>query len=320
MAKKQHRKGQEMGYLDIQNLYKEQDILLFKECYALEKIHGTCSHIMWKEEKMYFFSGGEPQERFEGLFNKTALTEKFAQLIEKGDRCIVYGEAYGGKQQGMSETYGKDLKFVAFDVKIGEHWLAVPQAEDLVKDLGLEFVSYSRIFTDLKSIDAERDKESVQAIRNGMGSGKKREGIVLRPLIELIKNNGGRIICKHKQDWAKETKTPRVVDPERIKVLDDAQAVADEYVVPMRLEHVLQEHPEANGMEHTPIVIKAMIADVYKEAKGEIVESKEVMSAIGKKTAQMWKKRIEFAFREKNAKSSETKPIANTEQKEERAT
>jgi hypothetical protein len=30
-----------MGYLHIDNLYKSQDILLFKRCYALEKIHGT---------------------------------------------------------------------------------------------------------------------------------------------------------------------------------------------------------------------------------------------------------------------------------------
>lgn len=29
-----------MGYLHISNLYKDIDILLFKECYALEKIHG----------------------------------------------------------------------------------------------------------------------------------------------------------------------------------------------------------------------------------------------------------------------------------------
>ena len=30
-----------MGYMHIDNLYKDQRILQFKECYALEKIHGT---------------------------------------------------------------------------------------------------------------------------------------------------------------------------------------------------------------------------------------------------------------------------------------
>ena len=29
-----------MGYAHIENLYKCQDILMFRECYATEKIHG----------------------------------------------------------------------------------------------------------------------------------------------------------------------------------------------------------------------------------------------------------------------------------------
>ena len=293
-----------MGYLDIPNLYKEQDILLFKECYALEKIHGTTAHITWQDGQLNFSSGGASHVHFLSLFNESDLRERFPKIIEIGDKCIVYGEAYGGSEQGQSERYGKELKFVVFDVQIGlpqgEHWLAVPQAEDVAQKLGLEFVPYARISTNLESIDAERDRDSVQAARNGI-VGKKREGIVLRPLIEVRKNNDDRIICKHKQDWAKETKTPRAVDPERIKVLGDAQAIAEEWVVPMRLEHILQEHPECTNMGDTLIVIKAMISDIYKEAKGEIVESKEVATAIGKKTAQMWKKRIESKFREKNS-------------------
>src|SRR5690348_10996218 len=37
-----------MGYLHIGNLYKTQDLLLFRECYALEKVHGTSAHITCK--------------------------------------------------------------------------------------------------------------------------------------------------------------------------------------------------------------------------------------------------------------------------------
>jgi len=36
-----------MAYLDIDNLYKEQRILMFKECYAMEKIHGTSAHLSY---------------------------------------------------------------------------------------------------------------------------------------------------------------------------------------------------------------------------------------------------------------------------------
>ncbi|GAG47185.1 unnamed protein product, partial [marine sediment metagenome] len=130
-----------MGYLHINNLYKNQDIMMFKECYALEKIHGTSAHVQWKVESgIRFFSGGEKHEKFVDLFEADPLTEKMQGL--GAEKVTVYGEAYGGKQQGMSYLYGKELKFAVFDVKIGDVWLAVPQAEEVAKSLGLEFVSY----------------------------------------------------------------------------------------------------------------------------------------------------------------------------------
>jgi hypothetical protein len=44
-----------MGYLHIDNLYKNVDILLFKECYAMEKIHGC----VWFRTKVLMASGEE---------------------------------------------------------------------------------------------------------------------------------------------------------------------------------------------------------------------------------------------------------------------
>lgn len=281
---------EKIGYLHILNLYKSVDILLFKECYTLEKIHGTSAHISWKDGKVSFFSGGEKHERFVKLFDEEKLTKKFEELFDED--VIIFGEAYGGSQQGMSATYGKELKFVAFDVKIEHSWLDVPNAEDVATKLGLEFVDYKKISTDLESINACRDEPSVQAKRNGIVEDKLREGIVLRPLIELRKNNGERVIVKHKRDEFKETKTKREVDPEKLKILKDAREVAEEWTTPMRLQHVLDRLGNPCEMENTREVIKAMVEDVFREAEGEIVESKEVESAISKKTAQLYKKRI----------------------------
>lgn len=277
-----------MAYLDITNLYKEPDILMFRECYALEKIHGTSAHISWKADTgIHFFAGGEKHEKFIALFNPAALTEKFKSI--DGKDVVIYGEAYGGKQQGMSATYGPMLKFVVFDVKIDDLWLAVPQAEVLTKEFGLEFVHYVKIPADLENINRERDADSVQAKRNGIAEPRMREGVVLRPLIELRKNNGERIIVKHKRDEFMETKTPREVDPAKLKVLEDARAIADEWVTPMRLTHVLDKNP-ASGMEDTPKVIKAMLEDVKREAAGEVVWSKDVETAIGRATAVLLKR------------------------------
>lgn len=117
-----------MGYLHIPNLYKAQEVLAFKTCFALEKIHGTSANIQWKDGQVWFSSGGEKRERFVALFDAENLAAEFAERFLPTDAVTVYGEAYGGSQQGMRKTYGESLRFVAFEVKVGDCWLAVPQA------------------------------------------------------------------------------------------------------------------------------------------------------------------------------------------------
>ena len=285
-----------MSYLHIGNLYKERDILLFRECFALEKIHGTSAHVAWKDGAVRLFSGGEEHARFVGLFDVPALSAAFAALGHPA--VVVYGEAYGGSQQGQSWRYGKALRFVAFDVKVGDLWLAVPDAEQVASALGgLEFVAYDQIQTDLAAIDAARDAPSVQAKRNGVEGDVPREGVVLRPPIELRKNNGDRIIAKHKRDEERETKEPRSLDPEKLRVLEAADAIADEWVTETRLSHVLDKLPGA-GIERMGEVIRAMVEDVQREGAGEFVDLKDARRAIGKRAAQMFKERLKASLRE----------------------
>lgn len=285
-----------MGYLHIPNLYKSQEILAFKQAYALEKIHGTSAHVHWDDKTgLSFFSGGESHDRFTALFDKEALTAAFTKLDQPV--VFVFGEAYGGKQQGMSATYGKELKFVAFDVRLGELWLAVPQAADVaVRLLGLEFVHYDLIDTSFDAINAARDADSVQAVRNGVGPGLIREGIVLRSPFEVVMNNGDRVIAKHKRDEFRETAKPRdvAVDPARLTVLADAEAVALEWATMTRMAHVMQAVSSerggaALGAEQTGDVIKAMVADVQREGAGEIVWSKDVQRAVVRRAAELFK-------------------------------
>lgn len=275
-----------MGYLHIDNLYKNQDILLFKECYALEKIHGTSAHISWKDDELHFYAGGEKHVNFVGLFDEAALRAHRTG----GEKLTVFGEAYGGKQQAQSWRYGKALKFVAFDVRIGELWLSVPQAAAIVNGFGLEFVHYVRVATDLPALNAERDAPSEQARRNGIEGDQPREGVVLRPLVEFTKNNGDRIISKHKRDEERETKTPRVVG-EKAEVLAKAQSIADEWVTPMRLQHVLQKMPGAS-IEQTRDVIVALLEDVLREGAGELVDTEEARRAVMTRGAHLFKQHL----------------------------
>ena len=287
-----------MGYLHIDNLYKNQAILLFKECYALEKIHGTSAHLGWKfeDKKVYIFSGGENHNNFSALFDMAFLKAKFEEVFPDQD-AKIFGEAYGGKQQGMPHTYGKVLKFIGFDVKVGESWLDVPNAANVCEQFNVEFVHYVKIPTDLEALNQQRDFSSVQAYRNGCGDEKQREGIVLRPLTEMRTNNGNRLICKYKPEEFGETKTKREVSPEELKVLSDAKEIAEEWVTNMRLEHVLQKFPEGTGMEKMGDIIKAMIDDVYREGKDEIVESKPLQKEIGKTTVKLMKAKLQSTIK-----------------------
>lgn len=285
-----------MGYAHITNLYRPegQTILLFRECYALEKIHGTSSSVSWRAGAVHLHTGHRSQENFRraivacgGDDSLAPLTERFVALGH--DRVIVHGEAYGGSEQKQSYRYGPELKFAAFDVQIGDVWLAVPNAADVCAKLGLEFVYYERVSTDLSALDAQRDAPSEQARRNGLGD-KPREGVVLRPLVEVTMSNGERICAKHKRTEERETATERpVVDPSKLQVLANAEAIALEWVTPTRLQHVLAKLPDATQISATKQVIDAMVEDVVREGAGEFVDSKEARSAIGKRTVELFR-------------------------------
>lgn len=278
-----------MGYLHIDNLYRNQTILMFKQCWALEKIHGTSAHVGWDGKKLKFFSGGASYPAFVALFNQNELAESFQKIGH--DNIHVFGEAYGGKMQAMSKTYGPDLRFIAFDVKVGECWLDVPDAMSVCESLGIEFVDAVLIPATIESIDAEKMKLSSLGIRRGMGE-HMREGVVLRPIVEMFTKGGDRVIAKHKRDEFRETATPRAIDPEKQKMLDDADAIALEWVTDMRLFHVLDKMGNPITMEKTKDVVIAMTEDIEREAQGEIITGKETRKAIGKRTAQMFKKLI----------------------------
>lgn len=289
--------------MHISNLHKAQEILAFRECYALEKIHGTSAHISWKDGRVTFSSGGESYDRFASLFDVDVLTEKFKGRFLPETPVVVYGEAYGGKQQQMSATYGKELRFVAFEVKVGDVFLAVPQAVDWVTAMGLEFVDFALVSTDIDSLNAERDKPSTQAVRNGIIEPKIREGIVLRPPFEARLNNGDRLIAKYKREEFAERGRPKLddMDPTKREVMEQRDAIAVEWVTPMRLEHVIDavisgRDSKDLDIKDTSTVIAAMVEDVTREAAGEIVDNQMVRRAIASRTAVLFKQRLSRAL------------------------
>lgn len=303
-----------MGYMHIENLYKNQNVLLFKELYALEKLHGTSAHIGFVTDKstkfdmgtkeqhavdetaeglFEVFSGGTTLNNFYKLIDVHTLPKKLAEMGVS--EIAIHGELYGGNQQKQGWRYGKELKFCVFDVRINDSWLSVPQAEEVAQKLGLEFVSWTKIPGTVEACDAARDASSVQAKRNGVEGDQPMEGVILRPLLELHDNRGSRIIAKHKRAEERETATERkVVDPSKLQVEANAAAIANEWVTVTRLDHVLDKLPQGIGVESTGLVIKAMLEDVLREGAGEIVDSREARNAISARTRVLFHERVRF--------------------------
>lgn len=280
-----------MSYMHIPNLYKDPTILLFRDCVAMEKVHGTSAHVSWNLGDVGFFAGGANHATFVSLFNEENLSCGFSKLGH--DHVIVYGEAYGGKLQGMSHTYGPDMRFIAFEVRVGDKWLNVDVADIVCADLGLEFVPYDLIPCDIEHLDEARDWPSEVAIRRGITEPKPREGIVVRPPIEFTRNNGERVIAKHKNDAFSETSSPRKVgDP---LVVTAAESAAMEWVTDERLRHVLDSLGNPDDMSATPTVMASLVADVMREGNGEIEDTKETRKAIGRRAIGLWKAHVKSA-------------------------
>jgi hypothetical protein len=178
-----------MGYMSIIHLYKAPEFFTLegvkgKKICAMEKIHGTSAWIQYSDGKITYHGGSEKGEDFKRLFNEEKLLDSFRKSGYTHVR--VHGEAYGGKQQGMKSTYGDTLKFVCFDVRVDfNYFLDLVDAINFVKTLGLDFVPYVIGNCDPEWLQTQAELPSIQAIRNNMGPCRSREGIVVKPLVEL---------------------------------------------------------------------------------------------------------------------------------------
>jgi hypothetical protein len=299
-----------MGYEHIEHLYKHPEFFkCFSEAYALEKIHGTSTWIDFIKQKndeekesiddfyLSFHSGGEKAESFIAIFDCEFLKQKLFQLVsENGWKSIrIHGEGYGGKQQGMTDTYGPILKFIAFDVKInGNNFLNIAESEKIAIELNLEFVHYEIGPCVPEWFDQQTKMHSIQAIKNGMGVGKLREGIIIRPcfgrgkpegpLSESFNSANKRTIYKHKNPEFWEIASERPLG-EKLVIMDNVYQIANEWITKQRMEHVLNhiisEREEKNiEFKDITIFVKRMIEDVQRESEGEVVWSAEVEKEI----------------------------------------
>lgn len=164
-----------------------------------EKVDGTNIRVMWDGEGRVTFGGKTDRAqlpsplvaRLQRLFPPDRLVDVFGHMP-----ACLYGEGYGaGIQRGG--VYRPDQDFVLFDVLVNGWWLQRSDVEDVAGKAECEVVP----IVGIGPLDA-----MIRLVRAGLRSewgGATAEGIVARPVVELVSRSGERIITKVKaKDFA----------------------------------------------------------------------------------------------------------------------
>ena len=171
------------------------DLPLDKETeggYRIE-VHGKTDKANMRPEEL---------ELLKKIGNKDKLLEAFTRIKEDGTKeepemeCIIFGETYGRGMQAPGGRYCKThLKFICFDIKIGNTWLKRDAVETICSKLGIDVVP------DLGEMTLD---EAIEKVKTGFTSQVSEdptliaEGIVLRAPLGILDRMGRRIVTKVK--------------------------------------------------------------------------------------------------------------------------
>jgi len=162
--------------------------------YFTEKVDGTNIRVIWDGAKIEFRGRTDKAtippfllKKLETLFT----TDKMRNVFD-GPACL-YGEGYGARIQKRGADYIPDgVDFVLFDVLIGNYWLRRNDLEDVADKLQIKVVPVVGIGSLYDAIETARE-----GFTSKWGPFTA-EGLVVKPLVQLLKRDGSRIIGKIK--------------------------------------------------------------------------------------------------------------------------
>lgn len=157
-----------------------------------EKIDGTNIRVHWNGERVVF--GGRTDNASIPAPLMQFLTETFTvDKLKLFDGAItLYGEGYGAKIQKGGGNYRADQSFILFDVCIGNLWLERTAVTDIALKLGIDVCP---------AYGSGSIAEAINIVSKGFKSAigvADAEGLILRPMVELLDRRGNRIITKLK--------------------------------------------------------------------------------------------------------------------------
>lgn len=159
-----------------------------------EKIDGTNIRVDWDTERILF--GGRTDNAQTPTFLLVKLQEMFPVDLFRteypGLPMTLYGEGYGAKIQKGDGDYIDGQSFILFDVSISGNWQPRESVEDIAAHLSIDVVPI---------IGTGTLPEAIELVQAGLPSHvgiREAEGLVMRPVVELLTRTGQRVITKIK--------------------------------------------------------------------------------------------------------------------------
>lgn len=165
-----------------------------------EKVDGTNIRVVWDGHKVAFYGRTDNaniptpllrklEELFGGEVNEQIFEEHFGEK-----QVILYGEGYGAKIQKGGGLYCKDNGFILFDVEINGKMLEYDALYGIAQYFGIPVVPTVKIGTIYDGLAYVKSRPNSVISEEP----KEMEGVVGKPLVDLMDASGKRVVVKIK--------------------------------------------------------------------------------------------------------------------------
>lgn len=166
--------------------------------YFTEKIDGTNIRVHWDGHTVTFGGRTDNAQIPEHLMNQLMChfgyneSEEIFERLFGEKEVTLFGEGYGPKIQKVGHLYRSNPDFILFDVMVGDVYLARENVVNIAKSFGVDVVPVVLVGTIDEAV------KFVKSMPDSTFGQAKMEGVVGRPVIEMLDRCGNRVITKIK--------------------------------------------------------------------------------------------------------------------------
>ena len=265
-------------YPHIERLTEDSPLYLLREVVCTEKIDGTNARFglvggeFQVAGRNIIFRDGNDPFGFASWVRGNDIEARVRAAHSDAEDVTYFGEWFGPRiQKGID--YGTERRFAGFDVHHRGTYLDVADATEAFGRIGFAVapVVYRGPLMAWGTFNLDALRAQVTAIGT-QRDGNLWEGVVIRPTGTLRDRYGNLLIAKLKNPAFEEKRAPREPRDNPAGLAPEDAAAIGAYCTEERLRHVLTALREAGEdvttARATGAVIRAMVADVLREATG----------------------------------------------------